>query len=237
MISIITGTLNRGPFLQKLIENTVESNEHLELVLVDGGSTDGTIDYIKEENNPRIKLIEVGGRSPYPHFMNLAIRNSTHDIVCQWNDDVILATDWNEVIQSIDDIHDVYLFNWKYGSYDDVGNEDWLKGLTYDDNGWCLLNTTNEGGDAIVMNYGLYKKHIFKKIGMYNHDYQYYYADSDMAYRSYKFGYKVKDLRNVKVCSLFADKVATHYNNDQTIFDKNKNLYDQNILPKTLELL
>ena len=59
MISIITGTLNRGPLLPKLIENTVEANDKLELVLVDGGSTDGTIEYIKEENHPRIKLIEV----------------------------------------------------------------------------------------------------------------------------------------------------------------------------------
>lgn len=33
MIGIITGTLNRGPLLPRLIENTVEANENLELVL------------------------------------------------------------------------------------------------------------------------------------------------------------------------------------------------------------
>jgi glycosyltransferase involved in cell wall biosynthesis len=236
MISIITGTLNRGPLLPRLIENTVEANDKLELVLVDGGSTDGTIEYIKEENHPRIKLIEVGGRSSYPHFMNLAIQNATHDIVCQWNDDVILANDWEEVFSEIDD-HDFYLFNWKYGSYESINDPSWLSGLTHDDNGWCLLNNVSIDDESIVMNYGLYKKKIFKQIGMYNNEYKYYYADADMAYRAYKFGFKVKDLRNIKVCSLFADKVAIHYNEDKDIFDKNINLYKQNQLPSTIKLL
>ena len=43
MISIVTGTLNRLGMLPSLIENTVLSDERLELVLVDGGSTDGTL--------------------------------------------------------------------------------------------------------------------------------------------------------------------------------------------------
>jgi glycosyltransferase involved in cell wall biosynthesis len=76
MISIVTGTLNRVGMLPMLVENTVMSDERIELVLVDGGSTDGTIDYIKSLDNPQIKLIEVGGRSTYPHFMNLGIQAS-----------------------------------------------------------------------------------------------------------------------------------------------------------------
>ena len=81
MISIVTGTLNRVGMLPMLVENTVMSDERIELVLVDGGSTDGTIDYIKSLDNPQIKLIEVGGRSTYPHFMNLGIQESTHEVV------------------------------------------------------------------------------------------------------------------------------------------------------------
>ena len=234
MISIITGTLNRGPLLPGLIENTVEANENLELVLVDGGSTDGSIEYIKEENHPRIKLIELGGRSPYPHFMNIAIQNATHEIVCQWNDDVLLSNDWNEVISEIDDEHDFYLFNWKYGSANDIKNPDWLYGTGPEDK-WCLVDNKPDG--EIVMNYGLYKKHIFKKIGMYNNEYRYYYADADMADRAYTFGFKVKDLRNIKVCSLYTNKVANYYQDDEQIYIKNLNLYKNKILPENIELL
>lgn len=234
MISIITGTLNRGPLLPALIENTVEANENLELVLVDGGSDDGSIEYIKEENHPRIKLIELGGRSPYPHFMNIAIQNATHEIVCQWNDDVLLANDWDEVIFEIDEEHDFYLFNWKYGSSDDIKNQDWLLGDNVD-NGWCMVNNKPEG--EIVMNYGLYKKDIFRKIGMYNSQYRYYYADADMAERSYRFGFKVKDLRNIKVCSLYTNKVANYFHDDEQIYKSNLNSYQDKILPENIEFL
>ena len=44
MISIVTGTLNRIDHLKRVIENTVDSDPRLELVLIDGGSTDGTIE-------------------------------------------------------------------------------------------------------------------------------------------------------------------------------------------------
>ena len=222
MISIVTGTLNRLGMLPSLIENTVLSDERLELVLVDGGSTDGTIDYIKQLNHPQIKLIEVGGRSSYPHFMNLGIQAATHEVICQWNDDVILCNEWSEVFIELQSNHDFYLFNWKYGSYDDIKNPEWMKGVDHHD-GWCLCNIADSGGE-IVMNYGLYKKKIFREIGMYNPEYRYYCADGDMAYRAHAFGYKVKDLRHIRVCSLPVGKVATSHPEDHSIYQKNIDL-------------
>lgn len=235
MISIVTGTLNRLGMLPTLIENTVLSDERLELVLVDGGSTDGTIDYIKQLNHPQIKLIEVGGRSSYPHFMNLGIQAATHEVICQWNDDVILCNEWSEVFIELQSNHDFYLFNWKYGSYDDIKNPEWMKGVDHHD-GWCLCNIADSGGE-IVMNYGLYKKKIFREIGMYNPEYRYYCADGDMAYRAHAFGYKVKDLRHIRVCSLPVGKVATSHPEDHSIYQKNIDLYRQKILPESLQYL
>ena len=235
MISIVTGTLNRCNLLPNLINNTIDKNDKLELVLVDGGSTDGTIEYIKELNNPNIKFIEVGGRSSYPHFMNLGIVNSKYDIICQWNDDVILINKWDEVLNEIDNVHDFYLFNWKYGHIEDISKPEWLAGSDHT-KGWCLLDDTTKNGEN-VMNYGLYKKKIFNKIGLYNNAYQYYYADGDMAYRANKFGYKHKSLRNIKVCSIPINKQAQHHHNDENTYRENLNLYNNGILPNTLNFL
>lgn len=235
MISIVTGTLNRVGMLPGLITNTVLSDDRLELVLVDGGSTDGTIDYIKKVNHPQIKLIEIGGRSSYPHFMNIGIRESSHEIICQWNDDVILCNDWFEVIMEAQSDHDFYLFNWKYGSFQQTKDSNWLNGIDQS-SGWCLCNIANSGGE-IVMNYGLYRKKIFREIGMYNPEYQYYCADGDMSHRAYSFGYKVKDLRHIKVCSLPTNKVAISYASDHQLYQKNMSLYKQKILPESLQYL
>ena len=72
-ISIVTGTLNRKPYLTTLLNNTVWADHRIELVLVDGGSTDGTIELMEHLSNveSRIKFIQVGERSSYPHYMNL----------------------------------------------------------------------------------------------------------------------------------------------------------------------
>lgn len=239
MISIITGTLNRKNLLPGLIENTVDANEYLELVLVDGGSSDGTVEFLKNLNHPRIKLIEIGARSPYPHYMNIAIQNASHEMVCQWNDDVLLLNDWNEVIESINEDYDFYLFNWKYGNVSDLKNSSWISGDNHL-SGWCLVNNIEnpmDGNDEIILNYGIYKKKMFRKIGMYNNDYQYYYADADMANRSYRFGFKPKNLRDIKVCSLIVNKVARNYSNDEEIYKKNIELYKNKILPDNLEIL
>ena len=56
MISIVTGTLDRKHFLPELIKNTVDSSDKVELVLVDGGSKDGTIEFIKDLN-PKILIL------------------------------------------------------------------------------------------------------------------------------------------------------------------------------------
>ena len=237
MISIVTGTLNRKSFLPGLIKNTVEANDKIELVLVDGGSTDGTLeylhDYINSKQNSRIKLIEVGERSPYPHFMNLGIKNSSNEIVCQWNDDVLLVNNWDEVISEINDEYDFYLFNWKYGSRGSITNPAWVKGENAS-SGWFL---SSDHESDIVMNYGLYKKKIFRSIGMYNNDYSYYFADADMSFRAFHYGYKIKELRNIKVCSITTGKVAKHFKEDKKIYEKNKTMILSKQVSDGIEIL
>jgi glycosyltransferase involved in cell wall biosynthesis len=167
MISIVTGTLNRLHFLPKLIETTVHKNDFLELILVDGGSNDGTQEYIKSLKNDRIKLIEIGKRSSYPHFMNIGIENAKFDYICQWNDDALLVNEWSEVLEKLDNEHDFYIFNWKYGNLEDMKNPDWISGIYHENTvnkGWCIVVDINN--QEIIMNYGIYNKKIFKEIGM-----------------------------------------------------------------------
>lgn len=199
MISIVTGTLNRKFFLPFLIKNTVESNPNLELVLVDGGSTDGTIEYIENLNNNKIKLIKVGQRSSYPHFMNLGIKNSTYEFICQWNDDVLLINDWNEIFKEIkeNDV-DAWLFSWQYVPHEKVYDINYCNSIPWN---LCNLKHKNQH-EEIVMNYGIYKKDLFKKNGLYDPNFHFYYADGELSHRFFSKGAKFKDCHHVKVASI-----------------------------------
>lgn len=234
MISIVTGTLDRLHLLPNLIKNTILSNDNLELILVDGGSTDGTIEYLNSLDYPNLTLIEVGGRSPYSHYMNLGIMNSKYDYICQWNDDVILVNKWDEVINELDD-SDFYLFNWKDGSNNQISSQYWLEGNTHA-NGWFLCDDSANNGE-IVMNYGIYHKKIFREIGLYNPDYKYYCCDGDMSYRAHKFGYKHKTLRDIKVCTLPEPKKAIMEFEDIQKYEMYRKMYDSKQLPNNLEYL
>lgn len=239
MISIITGTLNRVNYLPFLIANTVDKSKDLELILVDGGSNDGTIEYIENLNHPNIKLIKYGKRSNYPHFMNLGILNAKYDWICQWNDDVLLINNWEEVFEEIKDNKDFYVFNWKYGnSLEDIKNPEWLKG-TENHEGWFLYDTKEQNGSdgGIVLNFGLYHKKIFEQIGMYDMKFKYYYTDADMAERAWSFGYKHRNLKNIKVFSYNIEKKALHFGDDEQKYKTNIESYKQKIIPKTIPFL
>ena len=199
MISIITGSYNRLNNIKRLISNTVDANQSLELVIVDGGSTDGTVEYMQNLNHKNIKFINYGKRSSYSHFSNLAIENSKFDFICQWDDDALLINEWDDVLELLNtNIYDFHLFNWKLGNLEDSLDPSWLKGNT-DENNWNLEDKTEQQSETkiLTMNYGIYNKKVFREIGMYNTRFNFWYADGDLSNRAYYFGYKHKSHRDI----------------------------------------
>jgi len=214
MISIVTGTLNRVDLLPNFLENTIYSDERLELVLVDGGSEDGTQDYIKSLNHKRIKLIEVGHRSCYAHYMNLGINNASHEIIAQWNDDVLLDASWDEVINCIDDDHAMYRFKWREPE------------------------TTETIMYSYCINFGLYKKEVYRTAGLYNTSLYYYAGDSEMYMRAKIFGHKTKECPNIIVNELLVDKNAIRIGDEQQqYYDIIKKYKETRELPVGVKLL
>lgn len=237
MISIITGSYNRLNNIKRLISNTVDANNLLELVIVDGGSTDGTVEYLQNLNNKNIKFIDYGKRSSYPHFSNLAIQNSKFDYICQWDDDALLINGWDEVIETLNNnIYDFHIFNWKLGNLEDYLDSSWLLGNTAENN-WNLEDKTEgqQETEVLTMNYGIYNKKIFKEIGMYNTRFNFWYADGDLSNRAYHFGYKHKSHRDIKVFVFDSEKNKTYVKKDLKIYQKNLAKYKKQKLTRGIE--
>ena len=238
-ISIISGTLNRKENVKRLIENTIEKYNFLELVLVDGGSTDGTIEYIESLNYENLVFVNYGKRSSYPHFMNLGILNSSGEFICIWDDDAVLINSWTEVLSIIEEQKfDFYIFNWKLGDdISSINNPEWIKGND-DSNDWCLFDKTGEASDGIVtMNYGIFNRKVFSEIGMHNIRFDFWYADNDLSNRAHLFGYKHKSLRDIKVFVKNTEKNRKYRKKDLKIFQSNLKKYRKKKLPRGIEYL
>lgn len=89
LISIVTGTYNRQPLLHKMVESARRQmfrGLEYEFVIVDGGSTDGTLEWCRQQ--PDITLIEHGElRGAIPAFCEGA-RAATGGYVILANDDI-----------------------------------------------------------------------------------------------------------------------------------------------------
>ena len=89
LISIITVVLNNKKFLQQSINSVSnQTNKNYELIIVDGKSTDGTIDIIKKNNSKIDFWISEKDKGIYD-AMNKGIKLSRGSIVAILNSDDI----------------------------------------------------------------------------------------------------------------------------------------------------
>lgn len=94
LISVIIITYNRCRELERCLNSLMaQKNSNFEIIVVDGGSTDCTIDLIKQYP---IKFVRESKRSGISAARNLGISNSEGDIVVFLDDDAIAEKDWLE---------------------------------------------------------------------------------------------------------------------------------------------
>lgn len=194
MFSIISGTLNRRSLLPELLKNTIFSSDLVELILVDGGSNDGTLEYLDTIEHPNLIVIKYGKRSTYPEFMNLAISKARYPYIVQWNDDILLYTTWERVKECITDEYDLYNFPYRPQSYDMAKLGKWFHrsscmGYPFMLRDYCI-------------NFGIYSKKCLDDIGLYDTSIQWHHGDAELTARAVSRGYKMKLCKNIHVVEL-----------------------------------
>ncbi|MBI3126040.1 MAG: glycosyltransferase family 2 protein [Candidatus Tectomicrobia bacterium] len=81
MISVLITAYNAAPFVGEAINSILaQTADDLECVVVDDGSTDGTVRSVRAVEDPRVRLIE-GGRLGRGRALNLALARSRGDLV------------------------------------------------------------------------------------------------------------------------------------------------------------
>ena len=101
-VSLISTVLNSaehgGAFLESIRAQTRPPDE---IVIVDGGSTDGTVELLRDEEG--VTLIEEPGAN-IAQGRNVAISAATHDVIAVSDADCVLAPEWLErLLESLED--------------------------------------------------------------------------------------------------------------------------------------
>ncbi|MCI5122979.1 MAG: glycosyltransferase [Candidatus Electrothrix sp. AR5] len=193
LTSVVLGTYNRKRYLKKTITNVREELRRLqgpgEIIVVDGGSTDGTITWLTKQKDIILILQHNRGewkgesveKRSWGYFMNLAFKCAQGKYVCMISDDSLLipgslkngVEDFEEMLQQGKSVGALafYWRNWPtYDRYFVIK----VKGKTY-------------------LNHGIYLNKALKDVNYINEqDYYFYCADTDLSFRLNKAGYTVE---------------------------------------------
>lgn len=108
-IAVLTVTYNAAAFLENFLASLMAVDQgglDVEVVLIDNGSTDGSVDWVRE-HYPQVRVLE-NDENNYTRALNLGIAGTDSDYVVITNNDATMHVDWLagllEVIQSDDSI-------------------------------------------------------------------------------------------------------------------------------------
>jgi glycosyltransferase involved in cell wall biosynthesis len=104
-ISVIVPCLNQGPFLKQALESVTQQHyPNLQLIVMDGGSTDGSVDVIKsfEKHIDYWQSMPDRGQSS---AINEGVRRAIGDLVCWLNSDDLFVDDALWIVGKAASVH------------------------------------------------------------------------------------------------------------------------------------
>ena len=196
MISIITATFNSAKTLKDTIQSVLrQTNKDFEYLIIDGGSTDETIDIVKSyesEFSGRLKWVSEKDQGIYD-AMNKGIKMASGDVVGILNSDDYFTSD--DILQTVDNAFKSHEIDAIYGDIHFIRDGNPQK---------CVRYYSSRMFRPFWLRFGFMpahpsfycKREIFDKAGLYSLDYK-IGADYEMMVRLFK---------RLKIKSLYVNK-------------------------------
>lgn len=198
-VSVVIVNFNGRKWLTRFFKSVVDSDyphNKLEIILVDNGSTDGSVQYIKDKfgEDSRIKVTRIEENVGWARAVNKGMRISKGEIMVHISSDVEVAPNWlreiTKVLTSNPKIGIVQCNSfsvWDRKSRDSVMN-------FLDKYGFSYGYVPEEKPREVFLAEGLafaVKRKVIKEIGIFHEYFFMEYDDMDICWRARLGGYKV----------------------------------------------
>lgn len=192
-ISVVMGAKNRKNLIRATIESIRNNgfNGSIEIIVVDGGSTDGTCDWLAQQRDvftivqPNYSVVGEDGVRKRKHtwgeFMNIGFKYANSDYICMVSDDLVLQEGCLQ--KAYDEMTVRIAKGEKIGGGAFFFNE-------YPRTDYYRVITLPKG--VININHGFYYKPALEAVGWLDEiSYNFYCGDGDIAMRLEESGWKV----------------------------------------------
>ncbi len=205
-ISVVIPLKNEVRFIKKCIDSILEQNypaDKLEIIICDGGSTDGSIEVVKKfaETVPTIKILGGPGVN-CPAGMNIGIREARGHLVSKVDAHGYVAPDFLEMNAKYMELYKDEGVKCAGGPILPLAETLIAKANVYARS--CLFgvgggvnNQSKEARFTDTVQCGTYRKDVFKEVGLFDESLQ-FGEDEEMNWRVVKAGYKIFSTPEVK---------------------------------------
>jgi GT2 family glycosyltransferase len=197
-LTVIVPNYNGKKFLKNCFESIEKQNNILEVVIIDNGSDDGSVEFIKE-NYPEYILIENRENLGFSKAVNQGIKRSNAEYCFLLNNDVELESDCTtNLLKCIEKDENIFAVASKMVQFkdrnmlDDAGDEYTILGWTkkVGEGKSSKLYTHNREIFSACAGAALYRKKIFEVVGYFDENFFAYMEDVDLGYRAKIYGFK-----------------------------------------------
>ncbi len=197
-LTVIIPNYNGKQFLEGCLESLGEQNCRFEVIVVDNGSNDGSIEFVNEYY-PNFTLIENRDNLGFSAAVNQGINIATTNYILILNNDVVLGHHcvWKLLNCMMNDdcifaVASKMIQYYDRSKMDDAGDEYTILGWTkkVGDGKSSKLYTTEREVFSACAGAALYRRTIFDEIGCFDENFFAYMEDVDISYRARIYGYK-----------------------------------------------